>query len=84
MVDGIMRTIFVFRPVVQEEMSFKDISYLLALVALFLGGAEQFVHFGTGHYGKYSCERMLTIREFKFIYIKIADSICLVSVPAFY
>ena len=45
MVDGIMRNISVFRPVVQEEMPFKDIYYLSALVALLLGGAEPFVQF---------------------------------------
>ena len=45
MVHCIMRNISVFRPVVQGEMSFKDIPYLSALMALLLGGAEPFLQF---------------------------------------
>ena len=36
-----MRSFLLFGPVVQEEMSFKDFLFL-ALVAILIGGAEQF------------------------------------------
>ena len=47
-----------FGPVVQKEMSFKDV-YSLALVTIVTEGANQYVQFVRGHFEKYVYEILI-------------------------
>ena len=54
---------FEFRRVVQENMSFLDISYLQLRRLFCLAEQNHFFNFGKGHYGKHSCEIILNLKE---------------------
>ena len=53
---------FKLGPVVQEEMSFKDISYLQLLQTV-----EPFCTFGRGHYEEHFYEILLSIQSCQFV-----------------
>ena len=55
--------LFVFVPVSQEDMLFKDISYLELWWPVCLAKQKQWCNFGRGHHGEHFCEIILNLDQ---------------------